>query len=328
MDLPQTRPITRRSFLAAGLAEGLGSALAGCGDDGGGGATTAGAAAGDFPLTMRHRFGTTTIPARPERVVTAGFNDADFALAVGVVPVGVADFIGPYAEERRPWAQEALGGAEPEKVSGESGELHFERIAALRPDVIVFYNYLDDSVYRRLSAIAPTVVAPKEGTLWRRHTIDVGRALGREAQAREAVAGVDDRFATERSAHPEFEGTTAAILFGVESGADYYLLESTDARTGLFTSLGFTMPRVTGEISRERADLLDQDLIVVVGTEREALEDDRLFRGLDAVREGRVAYLGGFDEQFAGALGFDSPLSLPAALDVAVPAMARALASS
>src|SRR5690606_13490101 len=118
-------------------AAGLGIALAGCGDGGGGGATTAGAAAGDFPLTMRHRFGTTTIPARPERVVTAGFNDADFALAVGVVPVGVADFIGPYAEERRPWAQEALGGAEPEKVSGESGELHFERIAALRPDVIV-----------------------------------------------------------------------------------------------------------------------------------------------------------------------------------------------
>ena len=49
---------------------------------------------------------------------------------------------------------------------------------------------------------------------------------------------------------------------------------------------------------------------------------------LDAVRDERVAYLGGFEQQFAGALGFDSPLSLPAALDVAVPVLAAALERS
>ena len=34
-----------------------------------------------FPLTMQHKPGDTTIPSRSERVVTASFNDADFALA-------------------------------------------------------------------------------------------------------------------------------------------------------------------------------------------------------------------------------------------------------
>jgi iron complex transport system substrate-binding protein len=258
--------------------------------------------------------------------VTAGFNDADFALALGVVPVGVADFIGPFPETTRSWAREPLAGARPEVVTSGTGELLLERIAALDPDVIVYYSYLEDAEdYRRLAAIAPTVVEPRAGTLWQRHTLDVGRALGRERQAREQVRRVQARFAREREAHPEFAGTTAAVFFPTSSGPDYYLLEPEDPRTGLFTTLGFRMPEVTGPISRERAALLDQDLLVVVGTTREELQDDPLVTRLNAVREGRVAYLGGFEGEFAGALGFDSPLSLPVALDLAVPALAEAL---
>jgi hypothetical protein len=44
----------------------------------------------------------------PQRVVGASFNDADYALALGVVPVGVRDFIGPIPEERRSWGQPAF----------------------------------------------------------------------------------------------------------------------------------------------------------------------------------------------------------------------------
>lgn len=51
-----------------------------------------------------------------------------------------------------------------------------------------------------------------------------------------------------------------------------------------------------------------------------------MFQNLTAVKEGRVAYLGGFDSDFAGALGFDSPLSLPSAAGIAVPRLAAALA--
>jgi hypothetical protein len=39
----------------------------------------------------------------------------------------------------------------------------------------------------------------------------------------------------------------------------------------------------------------------------------------------RVAYLGDFSTPFAGALGFGSPLSLPYALDLAVPALRSAV---
>lgn len=322
------RVVTRRSFLAAGLAVGMGVVLAGCGGDDAPAETAATtAASGDFPLTMRHRYGSTTIPSVPQRVVTAGFNDADFALAVGVVPVGVANFIGPFPEETRSWAQDALGGARPDVVSDEQGALMFERIAALRPDLIVYYSYLEEQDYTRLSQIAPTVVEPGDGTRWPRHTLDVGRALGREPQARDAVQATRDRFAQARRDHPEFAGTTAALLFGVDVGSNYYLLPPSDPRVGLFTSLGFAMPGVTGEISQERVDLLDQDVIVLIGADPGKMEADALFQRLDAVRQGRVADLGGFGDEFAGALGFDSPLSLPTALDIAVPVLAQALAA-
>ena len=60
-------------------------------------------------MTIQHVFGETTIPTDPQRVVADGFNEADFVLALGVVPVGMRDFIDEYPEENRLWAQQALG---------------------------------------------------------------------------------------------------------------------------------------------------------------------------------------------------------------------------
>ncbi|MDD9368499.1 MAG: iron-siderophore ABC transporter substrate-binding protein [Acidimicrobiales bacterium] len=298
------------------------------GDDTGTAAGESGAATatdGEFPLTVEHRFGTTEIPEEPERVVTAGFNDADYALAFGVVPVGVRDFIGTFDEDARPWAQEALAGATPVKVSDSDGVLDYEEIAGARPDLILAYSYLEEDEYETLSQIAPTVVEPEIGSMWEAHTRDVGRALGQSERAEEIVAEVGQHVETTRAAHPEFEGVTLAIQFGVEPEA-YYLLEPGDPRIGLFTSLGFVMPETTGEISREQVELLDQELLVVIGDEA-AYEADELLQGLDAVQEGRVVYLGGFETDFAGALGFDSPLSLPYAVDQVAPLLAEALAA-
>jgi iron complex transport system substrate-binding protein len=282
--------------------------------------------AGDgFPVAIEHRYGRTTIPSKPARVVTAGFNDSDYALAFGVVPVGVRDFIGPFPEENRRWAQKALDGAEPPKVSGPDGELNFEAIAGLRPDLIVAYSYLEEAEYRRLGAIAPTVVEGAPGSPWPEHTLVVGRALGQQERAHQLVAGVEGRFADARSRHPELTGKTVAVRFGDPGLGTYYLLEPSDPRTGVFLSLGLKLPAQTGEISRERVDLLDQDVIVAVGAPAAAYQDDALFQGLRAVRGGRVVYMGGFETEFAGALGFDSPLSLPVAVDIIVPELAAAL---
>jgi iron complex transport system substrate-binding protein len=203
--------------------------------------TSGGTAA--FPVTIEHAFGSTTIPAAPQRVVTIGFNEADFALALGVVPVGVRDFIGEYAEESRPWAQEALGGATPEVVG--RNELELEKIAALQPDVILgVYSFIDRATYERLSGIAPTVAPPSEtvAATWQEQTRLTGRALGLTERAEQVVADTEARFAAARAANPEFAGKTLAAGFVV--GGETYALGTDDLRTQLFTDLGFTARHV------------------------------------------------------------------------------------
>ena len=284
--------------------------------------TSAGTAA--FPVTIEHAFGSTTIPAAPQRVVAIGFNEADFALALGVVPVGVRDFIGEYPEESRPWAQEALGGATPEVVGG--NELELEKIAALQPDLILgVYSFIDRTTYDRLSGIAPTVAPPSEtvAATWQEQTRITGRALGLSERAEQVVTDTEARFAEATAANPEFAGKTLAAGFVV--GGETYALGTDDLRTQLFTGLGFTLPATSTTLSRELLGELDKDVLVVLGESRAAAEADQQLAALPVVRDGRVAYLGDFSTPFAGALGFGSPLSLPYALDIAVPALRSAV---
>ena len=46
------------------------------------GQSTGSAGGAAFPRTVQHKFGTTTIPARPERVVTVGYTELDTVLAL------------------------------------------------------------------------------------------------------------------------------------------------------------------------------------------------------------------------------------------------------
>ncbi len=315
-----TRPA---ALLAAGLAALL---LAACGEDsvaGGGASQEDPARSAGFPVTVEHKFGSTTVPRRPERVVTVGYTDQDATLALGVVPVGVGDFLGGYDWRARPWAQKALGGARPPVVAGQ--EIDFEAVAARRPDLILAINAgLKRGDFQRLSRIAPTVAQSGEfidfGMPWQDQTRLVGRALGRDEQARQVVARVEERFARARAEHPEWKGRTAILAYGGPDGYGAYATQ--DTRSRFLAALGFRTPTRVDELagesfftqfSQEQFRLMDQDLVVMYGT-REDVLDDPAFRRLDAVDEDRVVYLD-LTDQIAGALGFASALSLEFLLD-------------
>jgi len=74
-------------------------------------------------VTIRHKFGTTQVPAGAKRVVAVGFNDQDFALALGVVPVGARQFQRGIDIAERSWAQQQLGGRRPAIVDRRSSGL-------------------------------------------------------------------------------------------------------------------------------------------------------------------------------------------------------------
>ncbi|MGE3962261.1 MAG: ABC transporter substrate-binding protein [Dehalococcoidia bacterium] len=337
--------LTRRQFLAGlGSAAAAAAFLAACGDgDDPAPASATGSASGGeastptvpatetspstpaaFPVTIEHEFGSTTIEHAPSRIVAAGFNEVDFLLAFGVVPVGVRDFLGSYPEETRPWAVDLIGDTEVIVIGGQ--EIDFELVAGLNPDLIMaVYAFLDEGAYQALSGIAPTVTASQGGATWQEQTLITGRALGQQARAEEILAGIEERFGAVSTEHPEFAGKSLAILWGIgDPGVQYRLLPPTDLRAQFFYNMGFVAPEKTGEISPEEVNLLDQDLLAVFGWSEEAMAEHPLFQGLAAVQEGRVTYVA-WDSDLAGALGFSSPLSIPYAVDLAVPVLAETL---
>src|SRR3712207_8367854 len=112
----------RPSRLAVPLAVlALCGGLAACGGVGGDGSAPLvgpSSSSGAFPVTIENKFGATEIPAEPQRVVTVGFNDQDFVLALGVTPVGERENLGEYDATTRPWAQELLTAADIPTVGG------------------------------------------------------------------------------------------------------------------------------------------------------------------------------------------------------------------
>lgn len=324
--------MTRSAALLAALL--LALTLAACGDDEPAAQSSASSSeASPFPVSVEHKYGATEVPEAPERVVTVGYTDQDVTLALGVVPVGVGDFLGGYEWRKRPWAQNALDGADPKVVAGQ--EINFEAVAAQRPDLIIAINAgLKKADYERLSKIAPTVAQSGEfidfGMPWQEQTLLVGRALGREDRAREVVDKLENKFERVRKEHPEFAGKTSILAYGGPDGYGAYA--TGDTRSRFLTDLGFELPEridalagksFFAEFSQEQFRLLDQDVVVMYGP-REDIERNEVVRRLDAVREDRIVYLD-LTDQFAGALGFASALSLDWLLDESVPMLAAAV---
>ncbi len=293
----------------------------------------------DFPVVIEHQFGSTEIDEQPERVVSVGFTDQDYLLALGVTPVGVREWFGEHPHATWPWASDELGDAEPLVLARD--EVDLEQVAALDPDLIIgLYSGMTEEEYGLLAEIAPTVAPSAEfrtfAIPWQEQTRITGRALGLEQRAEQLVAEVEEQFATVRDAHPEFDGATA-VLAAAPAADEYYIYGSDTASGQLLLGLGFELPPEVQELtdnddsifafSAERLDLVDADLLAWF----EAAEDpgpadllaDPLYQGLDVFTEGRDLYLG--YDLYGGALAFNSILSLPFVLDELVPQLAIAL---
>lgn len=333
-DMAPYRP-TRREFLigASGL---LVLAPYGCGNESSqGGGTTSGGT-----RTIEHKYGSTEISGRPERVVTVGLTDQDPVLALGVKPVGIKQWYGDYPNAVWPWAQDELGDAQPEVLP--ATELNFEQISTLNPDLILGQNSaLTQEDYDTLSEIAPTIAQPGDyvdfGVPWQEQTRKTGRALDREDRAESLVSDVEDRFTQAREEHPEFEGALGIVVGVVKKGDSYapapYAPQ--DVRGRFMSALGFEQPpeirELAGdafftEISREKLDLLDNaDVVIWVETDSGfgPVKEDQLYQRLDIAQENRDVFLE--DKVLNGAFSFATVLSLPLVLDELVPKIAAAV---
>lgn len=311
---------SRVSVLLAAFLLGIG-VLAGCSTSD---TPSANNADNDETVTIAHKFGETQVPANPENVVTVGWNDQDFVLALGVVPVGTRSWYDNYNDF--PWVKEETDGKGVPVIEGDT--VNFEAIAAAEPDVIfAIYETIDQKTYDQLSQIAPTVIQsadfPDEETPWEVQLLTTGKALGKQQQAQELVDQVNGKIAEAKTAHPEFAGKTLVADFSSEVEAPY-LIGKGDPRRAVFDELGFGAQDTVGDVSQEKLNLLDGDVLFINGVAKEQLAGSPAFQRLDVVREDRTLFAGS-DSTLSGALAYSGPNALLYAVDLLVPQLSNAV---
>ncbi|MEU1281406.1 iron-siderophore ABC transporter substrate-binding protein [Streptomyces sp. NPDC005805] len=325
---------------AATLGVGL---LAGCGSDAADKKTEdksedTPAAAGAFPVTVEHAFGSTEVEKAPERVVSVGYTDDQAILAFGIKPVGMVDQYPnpagrtPDINTQWPWVKDKWGEARPEVVmnNGDAGP-NYEKIASLRPDLIVaVYSEIDQAAYDKLSKIAPTVgrtKAEKEpfSAPWQDNAVHIAKVLGKETEGAAMVKGIQEKLDAAKKANPAFAGRKAVALSWYKDTVTPFT--STDVRGRLVTGIGYgyqtEIDKVAGgsfsvQLSPERIDLVDVDRIFVINdkADTEALKKFELFANLPAVKNGKVSYLLDSEGPAVGAaISQSTLLSLPYAID-------------
>jgi len=250
-------------------------------------ATPALALAQDFPVTLDHVWGETTIPAEPKRVVTWGWGNEDAAIALGTVPVGMPfQSYGGGEDGIQPWVEKALAAHDGEKptIFPNAGEPPFEQIAALEPDLILaVFSGVTEEQYALLSAIAPTVAYSGDAwsTSWQDVTRTIGAALGKSEEAEALVSETTAWLQSEVDKHPALKEVTFASANDYDGSMAVYA--PLDARMKFLTDLGLTIdPSVAAlgpndgafyySLSYELLDDLKADIFVTYYEEQSALD--------------------------------------------------------
>lgn len=273
------------------------------------------AADGAFPVEIEHVYGTTTVPARPERVATVAWSNHEVPIALGIVPVGMAaaSWGDDDGDGVLPWVEDALAelGAPTPVLFDETDGIDVEAVAATEPDLILAtYSGLTQEEYDTLSQIAPTIAYPDVawGTSYQDMIRLSSAALGLPEEGEALVEQLEGEVRAALDAHPALRDAT--VLFSYLDPSDLSQIgfyTSHDTRPGFLAEAGLPMPQVVQEesaatdafyvtVSAEQADrFADVDLFVTYGDPGSdivaRLQADPLLSTIPAIADGRVAVL-------------------------------------
>ncbi|WP_296665094.1 ABC transporter substrate-binding protein [Demequina sp.] len=332
-----------RIVATAALAAVTALALAACSSGGSAepsSSASAPAAAGTesaFPVTVEGMYGDVTVASEPQRVVTLGSREHELLYALGVAPVAIPISWQGYEYGTGPWAEadRVAAGAEPELFDATT--IDAETIAAFEPDLIVgTYTNITQEEYDLLSGIAPVIVRGAQYDPWGM-PLDaeltlIGEATGTSGPAQEAIAEIDDAFASARAAHPDWEGKTGVVGFYYEGNPGVYL--SSDNRNQFLANLGLDVTALDEyadssfvTISSEKLDLLDTDLVIwqsaTTPDVRATIEGLPLFDSIGVTQKGGNLWIE--DTVLEGAFFANSPSSILYSLDALLPGLEAAL---
>lgn len=287
-------------------------------------------------VEVTHAFGTTAVPINPQRVATISWGNQDVALALGVVPVGMAkSSFGKLSENGVPiWTQDKINELDPNAQPvyfDETDSLDYEAIASTNPDVILAaYSGITQEEYDKLSQIAPTVAYPNQpwSTLWREQTILDAQGLNKGSEGEALVAQTEQLINEKVANYQNIEGKTAAFTWiNPATPGSFYLYLPTDARCSYLQDLGLTLSEdvynqfsnETGffvEVNSEAANILNNvDILFTYGDDQTlaTLQNTPIYSQIPAIANGSTVVID-INSELANATT-PTILSIPATID-------------
>ncbi|MDM5220543.1 iron-siderophore ABC transporter substrate-binding protein [Peribacillus sp. NJ11] len=259
----------------------------------------------DTSYTIDHAMGTTKLEKQPERVVVLTNEGTEALLALGVKPVGAAQ-----SWTGDPWYDHIKEDMDGVEVVGVEHEVNLEKIAALKPDLIIGTKIRQEAVYDKLSAIAPTVFSETLNADWKGNFKLYAKALNLEEKGNDVIAEFDahtedvktklgDKVNQEVSVVRFMAGTTRIYYTDTFSGAilDQLGFKRAEQQKELFTADN-KLGNFAIEVGKEVIPKMDGDIIFyftyapegdkqALSTAKE-MTNDPLWKNLDAVKKGNA----------------------------------------
>jgi iron complex transport system substrate-binding protein len=233
--------------------------------------------------TLEHDRGETKICNQPQKIVAIGPNMLEMLLALGIQPIGYADYFSlPASKFDRPSEQIPFLGSRVTKQPlniGSADDPSLETIAQLQPDLILGDVYSNQDEYNLLSQIAPTLLYTYAvDEQWQSQIRAIAQALGKSEQAEQVIKQYTDRIAqTKQALQPVVAKYPQVLLLGserLEQGIEIDPYNHDSYCSALLKDLGFQIvfppngegkEGQGGKLSLEILPQLDSDLIIVQG---------------------------------------------------------------
>lgn len=206
--------------------------LAACGNNEAGTKSTKSSEKDEQSYTVKHVMGETTIPENPKRVVVLTNEGTEALLAMGVKPVGaVKSWLGD------PWYDHIKDDMDGVEIVGTELEVNLEKIAALKPDLIIGNKVRQEAVYDKLSAIAPTVFSETLTGNWKENFSLYAKAINNEDKGNEVLQQFNEHIAdVKEKLGDKVNQEVSVVRFLAGTSYIYY----TDSFSGvIFDQLGF-----------------------------------------------------------------------------------------
>ncbi|WP_067518665.1 iron-siderophore ABC transporter substrate-binding protein [Endozoicomonas ascidiicola] len=245
--------------------------------------------------------------AVPHKIAALNWTQAEMLLTLGVVPAGVTSIKG-YKE----WQSNTPELPDGVRELGLRTEPGLETIAALKPDLILGYEWRHRRIASELEAIAPTVLFtqyPSSDDITNYYLrmqdvfLGVAQLVGKESLAEQKIqemhAAIDRaRIAIEQaglSGQPVVVGKFVGMGLGLRVYADASMAGALVNELGLKNNWQSALPgRDFTHVDLLKLTTIGDASLIIIGSEPDSLPtmtESPVWQSLPAVREGRVYFL-------------------------------------